>query len=363
MAGSSVNLGGWTQGLCLRGTEMLSKVANGADPMSKTHIQGTLDYYSDVRALHKDLQRQIDTGDGSRNEGDQHSKEVRLVYTPRFDPANARTTFQDSCAAGTEDPPCEEVVETTREIQSQIIRIPSYQIRRLCEPVVSDYTAAKTINKLIMSTEKRLSDEMNTVLAANIGQFEDNSLSKSYRLINNTTGAVWGLGEAELRTDLMDSRYNGMINIIGAGNWQTYRQLSGIGGLADTGILTQNLADWSFYYDTDLAGKLATTNNALTVEVGATHLISWNAFRGKYLVASDERVRTTVSSPFTPGLIWDLVMDKTYCTTGKNPYDVETWDVRVMLAWDIWTMPNDVYSSGDVLDNVNGIFNVVGTDA
>lgn len=329
--------------------------------MSKDHIQGTLDYYVDVRSTNRVLQNQIDSGNGSRNEGTEHSKQVRLVYTPRFDPANAVTSFSDSCASGTEDPPCETTVETTREIESQIINIPDYQIRRLCDPVIQDYTAAKTISKLIMSTEKRLNDEINTVLAANIGQFEDNSATKAYRLINLATGAVWGLGEAALRTDLMDSRYNGLINIIGAGNWQTYRQLSGIGGLADTGILTQELADWSFYYDTDLAGKLTNANHALAVEVGSTHLITWNAFKGSYVRSDDEHVRTTVISPFT-GLTWDVVMDKTYCATGKNPYDVETWDVRVMSAWDLFFMPNDVYSAGDVLDNVNGVYDVEGTD-
>lgn len=359
---SAISGGIWTEGLCPRiQTKLNEIVGSEANPENKRHHVGTLDWLMSDRNRHGFLQNQVDMGDGKGNEGTNRSKVVDTIYYQREDPASFATSFSTGCPTGDQKPLCEASIEISNELESATFKVQEDQMRRICES--QDEHVAFWIQQQMRAGAKRLNDLLGTDLGANLGTFQDGAVVKEYQLLNNTEGRIWSFGEAELMRDLKNAHFSGNVAVIGDGNWEIYRSITDIGAVGNTAIQTGRQGRFPVFYDPALftnAG-LDNINHGLVIESGTAQLLTWNGFNGKYRKVHDHYVRDTIMDPET-GLVWDIRMDYEECPSGGTVYD-SNWNIQILLSWDVFNLPANVYAAGDDLFGVTGIYNVEGTAA
>lgn len=347
--------------MCPKIQREVTNIFRASNPEDKDHITGTLDYFLLRRMANNIVQQEVDKGDGSRNEGTGVSPVVQLRYKQRKDPDSFSDGVPTSCATGPETTPCVTDYEISEAINNTWTAN-EYEIKRLCEGKQS-YMMDDMMG-FMLAGAKRINNEIADALVLNnIGVFEDGAASKSYRLLNTTLGQIWGLGISDFKNDLTTSRYTGPVNVIGNGNWFTFFDLTRgeSAGMQDSGIFIPNRSqNMRMFNDPYLAAQLATTNNALVIENDSIHLTTYNGWKGDFQVMDRQDLeRSTIIDPRT-GLEWDIQLQRRACTAGESIYRIY-WDITIILNWDLFQIPSDAYSAGDVLNGVNGIYNVVGT--
>ena len=349
-SGSSV----WTEGLCPALQVKLIEIAENQTPGFKRGSTGLLTCITDAPNTNGFLQRQVDMGDGKRNEGTGAGKKVLVRYSPRFTESDFVTDdVAGDCDAERDKQPCQEEVEITNYVRSKKIEFSEWEMRRLCEGQES--FLAEEMQKLFDGGARKINELISVDLAGQIGEYKDGTTSKSFNILN-ADGSSNFFGESEMMRQMREAEVSGGINVVGGGNWYLYANNRDKGGLQDTGIQIDQTGMFRLYYDNQVqdASVLGDDNGAFILAENAVQFLEWNANVGIYRKATELFVQDTIVDPVT-GITWDLNMSYTYCGTRQRK-----WVMYIEKNFDLFTLPTDAFATSDRLSGVNYVFKGIG---
>ena len=151
--------------------------------------------------------------------------------------------------------------------------------------------------------------------------------------------------------------------LLGKGNISNYMRAQSFACCNDLGIdLSQSQSalttgPFRFYLDHEVGTAVGGANQGIFFSPGSMQLITFNEYEGSFNQEINGTVFGTMPDPLIPGLTYDIRIFGRDCVTETNG---EGWDVKISLIYDVFTMPEDIYETGDRLKTaggaVNGIF-------
>ena len=341
----------------------LNSVLGSAAPTSKMQPFGVLSALQSPQNRSV-LQFQIDTGDGSLNEGTGNSKKVFFKYQQPIAQSNIKRTAVSGCSSERTLKPCNDSAEITNSpIRTEKYFLPSKQIKR--EGKTFEQAMAEQIALNLNALRRDVNEVLAAELAGAAGQWIDGSPFKSFNITNAADGSLRFQGVSKMKTQLKNAGFVGAPFIIGGGNWDLFEDYHMVGGLQDIGIMTGDarVKRFTYVYDDMVSGVsiLNDADGAFAMEPGAVQLLNWVANRGLGREIKDDHIRSTVFDPMS-GILFDLFADYTFCPAGGNPEDGSGWTFWLQTYVQSWTMPTDAYQTGHDLENVNGLYKVIGAE-
>lgn len=134
--------------------------------------------------------------------------------------------------------------------------------------------------------------------------------------------------------------------LIGAGKLATSARVLNLGCCNNAGIDLSRAAEDFFYFRSRQIATVLGADSILAVQPGAAQILSQPMYVGEYAKTSNTFVHGTITDPWR-GITYDLKMNYDDCD--------DIWRASIQLNYGLFTVPTDLYATGDYLAGTNGL--------
>jgi hypothetical protein len=164
-------------------------------------------------------------------------------------------------------------------------------------------------------------------------------------LIAGGTG-VNGVIMGSMLETIVDSGIPTRPFLIGAGKLAEAVRALNLGCCNSSGIDLGRAADDFFYFRSRQTATVLGADSILAVQPGAAQILSQPMYVGEYAKTSNTFVHGTITDPWR-GITYDLKMNYDDCN--------DVWRASIQLNYALFTVPTDLYATGDYLAGTNGL--------
>lgn len=164
-------------------------------------------------------------------------------------------------------------------------------------------------------------------------------------LILGGTGVNY-MAMGEMLEKIVDSGISTRPFLIGAGKLAETVRALGIGCCNASGIDMGRAGDDFMYFRSRQTATVLGANSIVALQPGAAQVLSQPMYVGEYAKTSNSFVHGTITDPWR-GITYDLKMNYDDCA--------DVWRAAIQLNYALFTVPSDVYKTGDYLAGTNGL--------
>lgn len=329
----------FTQGLCEKIQTSLIKIFKEKAPSLKRTQTGYLSAVtSDVNMAGVEL-LPINENNGKR-------REVRVKFIQRGIDSDMKFNEPETCSGEDNPSPLEDIVEAiTDNIRTPELEFDDDDMRLLCEG--SDEYRAAIINAQLNALTVALDKKMIANQAANFGAYvpalPPGPGYKDYALLQGPNFAINPKGESDLMEDIENLESNNKPIVIGDGYLAHYMRQAAIGCCNQEGADLSKVGDM-YYYRDKYVSQILGTNHFITLIPGYTQLLTWNKYKGEFVMDGMDYKKNTLIDPYT-GLEFDQKWTYDKCK--------EKWVMFLRVWFKMYRLPSNAFKTYDDLNGVN----------
>ena len=335
------NPSNFVAGFCPNVQETLVDIAGCAAPQFKRGRHGF------VESLKSPLNV---TGHKQLNFGSGKNHNVQLFYVPRAltTDVTVGTTMPLCNVGGIRPKPLDQIINVSRSAYYDM-SFDQNDMRRICQ---ADTQFIK--DNVLGSFEaiiKKINIDLLAIALANIGQYEDGSVTKTFNILTGVPPQMNWDGISDMSYEYQLIQGCGLPILVGGKrSWELYK-MGKIGCCNNQGIdVSKSLDDFFFFNDQEIETSLGANNNIL-YEPGAYQFMEWFENVGDYeMLNSEIHQATTIVDPST-NMTFDMLVD--------YKHECREYHVRIYKWYDLFTIPTDAFAVGDPLAGVRGTLRAV----
>jgi hypothetical protein len=244
----------------------------------------------------------------------------------------------------------------------------------ISESIVREGTLQQISQRLgveLRDSMRNIREQINTGLySAAAGVIGSNPAANTgkggYTNINllNTDTTVSADAFDDLKIHQEDNYMSGDMGLIGLGKARKYFNRLAVGSASDGGVDINSVFEqygMVLFKDSDTTNVLGTADRILAMYPGLAQFYSYNFYSNSeaaHSVAGDI-IKTTITDPIYPQIKYDYKLKyDDGCLTGNGRQGA--WVGTLTLDYDLFTVPEEAFTSGSYSDNLNGFNGIVG---